>query len=108
MLSVNMLRVLKIINVGLFIYNKSINKIIIITFSYYVGPRGAARRQTDRQTDRQTGNFIKIVQSMQLQCHSIAIQRRPVLRPERSLPHRPPTRIIIIIYKLTVLSIMPF
>ena len=27
-----------------------------------------------------------------------------MLRPERSLPHRPPTRIIIIIYKLTVLS----
>ena len=31
-----------------------------------------------------------------------------MLRPERSLPHRPPTRIIIIIYKLTVLPIMPF
>ena len=30
---------------------------------------------------------------------------RPVPRPERSLPRRPPTRIMIIIYKLTVLSI---
>ena len=28
-----------------------------------------------------------------------------MLRPERSLPHRPPTRIMIIIYKLTILSI---
>ena len=43
-----------------------------------------------------------------LSAHSIEeeeVERRPVLRPERSLPHRPPTRIIIIIYKLTVLSI---
>ena len=57
------------------------------------------------QTDRQK-TCSKINQSrLQLQCHSIAIQRRPVLRPEISLTHRPTTGINILSYKLTVLSI---
>ena len=47
--------------------------------------------------DRQTENLLRSISHLQLQCHSIAIQRRPVLRPEISLPHRPPTIIIIII-----------
>ena len=48
---------------------------------------------TDR---RQTEHLLRSISHLQLQCHSITIQRRPVLRPERSLPHRPPTIIIII------------
>ena len=56
--------------------------------------------------DRQTDKYIKINQWFAIkQCHSIAIQRRHVLRPEGSLPHRPLTTIIIFIYKLTGLSI---
>ena len=39
------------------------------------------------------------------QCHLIEVQRRLVLRPEESLPHRPLTTIIVLIYKLTGLSI---
>ena len=38
-------------------------------------------------------------------CHSIAIQRSPVLSPEISLPHRPPTGIITFSYKLTGLPV---
>ena len=61
-------------------------------------------RQTDRQTDRPNSLFRSTCYGLQLQCHSMTIKRRPALRPERSLPHRPPTRIMVIIYKLTVLS----
>ena len=50
-------------------------------------------RHTDRQTDRQKNILRPISHGLQLQCHSMAIQRRAVLRPERSLPHRPPTRV---------------
>ena len=34
----------------------------------------------------------------------MAIERRPVLKPERSLPHRQPTGMITLIYKITGLS----
>ena len=59
---------------------------------------GLCRGKTDIQIYRQTEQMIKISHGLKLQCHPTAIQRRPVLRPERSLPHRPPTRICIIIY----------
>ena len=66
-------------------------------------------KQTDTETDRQTHLLWSISHGSELgslQCHPIALQRRRVLRPERSLPHRPPTIIIIIIivYKFAVFS----
>ena len=67
-------------------------------------------KQTYTETDRQTHLLWSISHGSELgslQCHPIALQRRRVLRPERSLPHRPPTIIIIIIIVYSFFDGMP-
>ena len=69
----------------------------VVIYVKYITYEGQLHNTLALDVDRQTEHLLRSISHLQLQCHSIAIQRRPVLRPERSLPHRPPTIIIIII-----------